>query len=227
MAALSLDGHLGRQVAVDICNNCHALWFDKYESLQLTAEAVLRLFRIIGQAGGVTTGFSRDMTCARCPRKLKAVHDMQRATRFEYRACPDSHGRLITFFNFLREKDFIRPLTPEQIEQLKRNVKAINCSNCGAPVDLARGTVCGHCGSPLSMIDVAQAGELVAKLREAGHGPQPVDRSALGLELTRAQRDVTAAFRSFESEPGWYNSVETSGLLGAAVGAFAAWIASE
>ena len=224
MQPLELDGHLGRKVSIDICESCQVFWFDKYESLQLSAAAVLQLFQIIGRAGGVKAGLARDMTCVRCPRKLHLVKDMQRATRFEYRGCPDNHGRLITFFNFLREKDFIKPLTPAQIEQLKRNVKTINCSNCGAAIDLARGTFCAHCGSPLSMIDVAQAGELVAKLREAGHGPKPVDTAALGLELTRARRDVDAAFASFERKTGWYDSVESAGLVGAALGAFTGWL---
>jgi hypothetical protein len=224
MEPLELDGHLGRKVSIDLCHDCQAFWFDKYESLQLSAPAVLQLFRIIGKAGGVKTGLSQDMTCVRCPRKLRLVKDMQRATRFEYRGCPDNHGRLITFFNFLREKDFIRPLTPAQVDDLRRNVKTINCSNCGAPIDLARGSFCAHCGSPLSMIDVAQAGELVAKLREAGNGPQAVDRAALGLELTKARRDVNAAFASFERAPDWYGSVEDAGLVGAAISKFVAWL---
>ena len=53
MRALSLEGHLGRTVAVDICDSCQALWFDKYESLQLSASSVLQLFRVIGQASGL------------------------------------------------------------------------------------------------------------------------------------------------------------------------------
>ncbi len=224
MEAHQLEGHLGRKVSVDMCHGCQAFWFDKYESLQLSAAAVLQLFRVIGKAGGVKAGLARDMSCVRCPRKLRIVKDLQRATRFEYLACPDNHGRFITFFNFLREKDFIRPLTPAQIEQLRRNVKMVHCSNGGAPIDLASGSHCAHCGSPLSMIDVGQAGELVAKLREAGHGPQPADRAALGQELTRARREVNAAFASFERDPGWYGAVETSGLVHAALGAFSSWI---
>src|SRR6185503_8920424 len=223
MEPLELDGHLGRKVSLDVCHGCQAFWFDKYESLQLSAAAVLQMFRIIGKAGGVKAGLSRDMTCTRCPRRLQTVKDMQRATRFEYRACPDNHGRFITFFNFLREKDFIRPLTPAQIEDLKRNVKMVNCSNCGAPIDLARGSFCAHCGSPLSMIDVAQAGELVAKLREAGLGPQPVSRVAVGLDLMKARQEVNAAFAAFERDPVWYDSVATAGLVGAAIGAFVDW----
>ena len=64
---------------------------------------------------------------------------MQRATRFSYLHCPNDHGRLTTFFDFLREKDFIRPLTAEQLQELRQNVQTVNCSNCGAPIDVTRG----------------------------------------------------------------------------------------
>ena len=224
MEPLALDGHLGRKVSIDVCHPCQAFWFDKYESLQLSAASVLQLFRVIGRDGGVKAGLSRDLTCARCPRKLRLVKDMQRSTRFEYHGCPDNHGRLITFFNFLREKDFIRPLTPAQIDDLRRNVKTINCSNCGAPVDLAGGTDCAHCGSPLSMLDMAQAGELVEKLQAAGKGPLPVDRASIELDLKRARRDVTDAFARFNQTPGWYASASTEGLVSTAIGAFTEWL---
>ena len=224
MEPLALDGHLGRKVSIDICHPCQAFWFDKYESLQLSASSVLQLFRVIGRDGGVKVGLSRDLTCVRCPRKLRLVKDMQRSTRFEYRGCPDNHGRLITFFNFLREKDFIRPLTPAQIEDLRRNVKTVNCSNCGAPVDLARGTDCAHCGSPLSMLDMAQAGALVEKLQAAGKGPQPVDPAGLVIDLKRARRDVTDAFAAFNRSPNWYATASTEGLVSTAIGAFTEWL---
>ena len=53
MRELTLEGHLGRTVDVDICDSCQAMWFDKYESLQLSASSVLQLFRVIGQASGL------------------------------------------------------------------------------------------------------------------------------------------------------------------------------
>jgi hypothetical protein len=227
MSNLELGGHLGRSVTVDVCNSCQSLWFDKYESLQLSAASVLKLFRVIGHDGGVKAALSRDAACPRCARTLRITKDMQRSTRFEYRGCPDNHGRLITFFNFLREKDFIRPLSPAQLEDLRRNLSTVNCSNCGAPVDLAKGGDCAHCGSPLSMLDMKQAGELVARLQAAGQGPQPVDRAALPMDLKRLHRDVTTAFESFRHSPGWYDDVSTEGLVGAALGAFAAWISTD
>src|SRR6186713_2999326 len=112
MTALSLDGHLGRPVAIDLCHTCQAFWFDGYESLQLAPASVLRLFREIGErVGAAATPLSDASRCPKCGQQLSLVKDQQRSTRFEYRGCPQRHGRLISFFNFLREKDFVRPLS--------------------------------------------------------------------------------------------------------------------
>lgn len=224
MEGLELDGHLGRTVAIDLCHSCQAFWFDKYESLQISPPAVLRLFTMIGQAGAIRTRSTNSAKCPRCDRKLTLVKDMQRGTRFEYWGCRDNHGRLTTFFNFLREKNFIKPLSPAQIEELRRNLKAVNCSNCGAAVDLAVGTACAHCGSPLSMLDVEQASALVEELRNPGKKQKIDDPALLPLTLQRAKRDVTDAFRSFEQGSGWYTRVEGAGLVGAALEAFVSWV---
>ena len=74
---------------------------------------------------------------------------------------------MTTFAQFLREKNFVKPLTAKQMTALRQMIRMVNCSNCGAPIDLATHTTCGHCRSPLSMLDLAHAGELVAHLRKA------------------------------------------------------------
>ena len=209
MAAHTFEARLGRSVAIDLCLECQLLWFDHGESLQLSPASTLKLFRAIGEHG--TKGrrpSPSEMPCPRCHAQLGLAHDRQRSTRFQYWRCPAGHGRLTSFFDFLREKDFIRPLSPEQIENLRRSVDTVNCSNCGAPVDLARGSACSHCASPLSMLDLEQTGRLVAQLREADRTDKPVD-PALPLELARARREVEAAFASFERQPEWTLDVGT------------------
>src|SRR6188474_846047 len=127
----TLDGHLGRPVTIDICYQCQAFWFDARESLQLTPASTLVLFKAIGEHPGPGRTTAADaVRCPRCTSRLRVSHDMQRQTRFEYLSCPAGHGRFTTFFNFLREKDFIRPLTSQQIAELRRNVPSVNCSNC-------------------------------------------------------------------------------------------------
>jgi len=215
MQAHMLDGHLGREVEVDLCEPCQSMWFDMRENLQLTPGATLTAFRLIGERVGRPAPEDRDIAkCPRCNARLRRTQDMQRATRFEYFRCPNDHGRLTTFFDFLKEKDFVRPLTPQQITELRNNVQSVNCSNCGAPVDLAAGAACGHCRSPLSMLDLDQAERLVAQLKAADRTGQPVD-PALPLALARARRDTDIAFQSLPGHEDWDSDTWSLGLVGA------------
>jgi Zn-finger nucleic acid-binding protein len=221
----TFDGHLERPVTIDICHLCQSFWFDARESVALTPGSTLALFRIIGEK--LATPVRSNAELARCPRckgHLRRTHDMQRATRFEYFSCPNGHGRLTSFFDFLREKDFIRPLTPQQVAELRQSVGSVNCSNCGAAVDLATGAACGHCGSPLSMLDMRQAGRLVEQLQKAeGRASQPVDPS-LPLELLRARRDTERAFAGLPQDGTWMKDLGSMDLVSAGLSAVAKWL---
>jgi hypothetical protein len=162
MTAMTLDGHQGRPVAIDLCTGCQALWFDKYESLQLAPGSTLRLMKLIGEsASRVPTQFSVSMRCPRCVQSLRQTQDMQRNTRFTYFRCLGGHGRFIRFFEFLREKNFISPLSQQQIDELRLHIQIVNCSSCGGPIDLAAGSLCPHCKSPVSVLDMKQPQELL------------------------------------------------------------------
>jgi DNA-directed RNA polymerase subunit RPC12/RpoP len=219
-----LDGRLATPVSIDLCLSCQLFWFDAHESLKLSPGAVLKLFRMIGErALTPRSPAGNEPRCPRCHLRLLPTHDRQRNTPFQYQRCPRDHGRLITFVEFLREKDFIRPLSALQIAELRQNVQTIACSNCGAPIDLTKTTACSHCGSPLSMLDMKQAGALVAQLQEAERTGRAID-PALPLELERARREVDAAFASFEHGPGWFDAVSQGGLLGAGLHSLARWL---
>ena len=220
----SLDRHHGRSVTIDLCQPCQSFWFDGHESLALTPAATLTLFRIIGEH--TARPREREEHAGRCPRcsgLLRRTRDMQRATRFEYFRCPNAHGRLITFFDFLKEKDFIRPLTPSQIAKLRKDLQAVNCSNCGAPVDLDKGSTCRHCGSPLSMLDIEQAQALLEQLRDADKSGRPVD-PALPLELARARREVDAAFAGVRGDNFLSGDMTGTDLVSAGLHAVARWL---
>jgi Zn-finger nucleic acid-binding protein len=225
MEAETFDGHLGRSIAIDICHSCQCFWFDARESVSLTPGSTLALFRVIGEK--LTRPQHSNAEIARCPRckgRLRRTQDMQRSTRFEYLNCPNGHGRLITFFDFLREKDFIRPLTAQQITELRQNVGSVNCANCGGPVDLNKGAACLHCGTPLSMLDIKQAERLVAQLQKAeDRSNQPVD-PALPMELLRARRETERAFADIHDDDLWFKDVASTDLLGASLTAVARWL---
>jgi hypothetical protein len=220
MQEQTLDGHVGRSVTIDVCLPCQSFWFDARESLALSPGGTLSLFRLIGEHAGKRTFSNADLAkCPRCNARLRLTQDMQRTTRFSYLRCPNEHGRLTTFFDFLREKDFVRPLTPEQLRELRQNVQSVNCSNCGAPVDVTHRSACAHCGSPLSMLDFSQAEKLVAQLQKADARDRgPID-PALPLNLLRARRDAEAAFPD-ERGVDW----SATDLVDAGIQAVAGWL---
>ena len=66
------------------------------------------------------------------------THDICKSGPLSYYRCPQDNGRLTPFFQFLREKQFLRVLTAAELASVR--VKQLQCSNCGAPIDLERST---------------------------------------------------------------------------------------
>lgn len=200
MNPLSLEGRLGTSVDIDMCAACQAFWFDQYESLHLTPAATLKLFTRISEnhaAAAPPTG--RPADCPRCHAQLLLTHDLQQSTPFQYWRCPSGHGRFIGYLEFLKEKEFIRPVTPAQLAQLRESVKTINCANCGAAIDLLKESACPHCGSPLTMIDVQQMHDMVSTLKEEAERPKEVDPALpllLAQERAAVERRLTSAGRA-------------------------------
>ena len=228
MTSMTLDAHLTAPVAVDVCTACQAFWFDKYESLQLSPRSTLTLMKFIGEhSSPAKTPVADPLRCPRCLCRLEVTHDFQRNTRFGYWRC-EEHGRFIRFFDFLKEKNFIRVLSPQQVEQLRENVQTVNCSNCGAAIDLMTSSSCAHCGSPISILDMKQSQELLSQLQRAAQ-PQPID-PALPLELARAKRQVEHLFGPADSNPSWLDgldNVSASGLVEAGLTAVARWLSES
>jgi uncharacterized paraquat-inducible protein A len=202
MTAMSLEARLSAPVDIDLCADCQAFWFDRYENLKISPGSTLKLMKFIGEhtAAGKELR-TEELRCPRCTSPLKATNDMQRSTRFSYWRCPQEHGRFIRFFEFLREKDFVRPLTPQQLAELRRNIQTISCSNCGAPIDLTANSSCPHCKSPISMLDMKQPEEMLNQLKHAAERPA-IDANLLSLELTKAKVEVETSLRGTESQSG-------------------------
>ncbi|MGE3512673.1 MAG: zf-TFIIB domain-containing protein [Vicinamibacterales bacterium] len=223
MMACTLSGHSGRDVQIDICTACQLFWFDRHESLQLSPAGTLQLFRTIGEHVPARRQPLATVTkCPRCGSRLVPTRDRQRNVPFQYRRCPHDHGRLTPFFDFLREKHFIRPIDPAQLAELRRAVQSVNCSNCGAPINLAHQSACAHCGSPLTMLDVKAAGDLIDQLRHAASPDKPLDPS-LPLRLEQARRQVEQSFAAFEREPRGALSAGGNDLISAALTTLARW----
>jgi DNA-directed RNA polymerase subunit RPC12/RpoP len=161
MEHLTVEGVLGTTIVVLACLDCRAFWFEPFETLHLTPPSTLKLFRVIAdRAGEPAPPFPTASSCPNCNSRLLLTHDRQHNTSFQYWRCDRGHGRFTAFIDFLREKDFVRPLSPQQMHDLRQQVQMINCSNCGAPVDLTRDTICAHCGASVSMLDTSKLQEI-------------------------------------------------------------------
>jgi hypothetical protein len=218
MTSMTLDAHLSAPVTIDVCIPCQAFWFDKYESLKLSPGSTLKLLKLIGEHSSESKpSISSTVQCPRCDLALRLTHDLQRSTRFSYWRCPNDHGRFTSFFDFLREKNFIRNLTAQQIDDLKQKVQSVNCANCGAPIDLANASACTHCGTPISILDVKQSQELLDQLKHAAE-PKPIDPSLpLDLALVKARLDAELGPDHQKYDSGASGLVES-------LSAFARWL---
>jgi uncharacterized protein YbaR (Trm112 family) len=213
MSAQEFERNYARLVTLDICHPCASLWFDGLESIALSPGAVLRLFVVMNDNQPARRNPLGDrLPCPRCRKWLVLTTDMQRSTRFRYWRCPAEHGRFITFFEFLREKNFIRPLSAAEVEDLKQHVRTINCSGCGAPIDLGAGAACPYCRSPLSMLDARQIETAVQDLKHQDAKRQHAKEAGLDPALAaRLVEDRAAVQRSFARLGDYSFSFETSG----------------
>jgi hypothetical protein len=223
MTTMTLDAHLSTPIAIDLCTACQSFWFDKYESLKLSPASVLQLMKLIGEhAEAGSPIVPGTLQCPRCSTHLLPTNDIQRATRFSYWRCSNDHGKFIRFLDFLKEKNFICPMPASQIEELKKSIRTINCSNCGASIDLAASSSCTHCGSAISILDTKRAQQTLAQLRQAAE-PRRMD-PALPLELERVKRDVERSFGPIESGRDPWGDGSSSDLVQEVFDTVARWL---
>jgi hypothetical protein len=203
-------------LALDLCLSCLAVWFDDKELLQLSPAAAIQLLsEFAKEDAGRRTPLEPGLACPRCDRPLVETHDRQRNTRFWYHRCPAGHGRFMTSYQFLRAKDFVRPLSETEMAELRQHIRQINCGNCGAPVDIEREAICGFCRTPIAIVDADQVRTLLEHQRrteqasaegsfrpfdqrriapgevegpQAQGGPDPTLPITLALERMRAER---------------------------------------
>jgi hypothetical protein len=191
------DRLYGRSIDLDICHACQVIWFDDRELLQLAPRSTLDLLAAIAkEQDAPRTALAATLSCPRCATRLEETHDLQRATRFTYFRCPSGHGRCLTYFQFLRAKNFVRTLNGDEMAELRRRIRQVNCTNCGAPIDLERG-VCEFCRTPLGVLDPDQMQKAVAQLKEAAETKSRVD-PLLPLTLAKERAAAEAAFTAAE-----------------------------
>ena len=189
MRSLELERKPLGTLTIDYCRDCQALWFDAFESVQLTPGATLDLFGAIRAATPVDRKpLPATLACPRCREPMRLTQDVQKTTRFSYHRCPYGHGRFTPFFQFLREKDFVRPLPAVELARLKSYVRVVRCSSCGAPIDLATQTACNYCRAPIAVLDSEAVARTVTSLGEAERRRTAIDPVAVADGLFTASR---------------------------------------
>lgn len=199
MAERPVERLYGRSLAIDVCPACEGIWFDGQELLQLAPAATLTLLSdVVPERPGARTPLSATLACPRCDARLVETHDRQRNTPFVYYRCPRGHGKFLTFFQFLRAKNFVRPLDEREVAELRKGIRQVNCVNCGAPVQIEREAVCGFCRTPLTMLDPQQVRKAIEDLRRQAERPE-LERQALPLALAQERLRAERAFADAEA----------------------------
>jgi hypothetical protein len=179
----------GGSASLDICWSCRALWFDTHESAQLAPAGIIGLFREIHENTRDSHPLGEALRCPRCTGSLALRQDLVRTGRISYYRCLDGHGRFTPFTQFLIEKGFIRALRPAELATLKARIAEVRCSGCGAPVDLVRDTACGHCRSPIAVLDADAVDKALAAYSEAAARVPPRRHDVVGGLLQQIERD--------------------------------------
>lgn len=223
MTDWKLTGHLGVQLTVEVCPPCQAFWFERHEDLGLTPAATLQLMKYIGEHSSSAKPQFSDPMCPHCGSGLTLAHNMSRNVRFVYWLCPSQHGHFIGFFDFLKEKNFIRPLSPAEIQHLRESVQEVHCSNCGASVNLQTNSACPYCHAPISILDLHEQQQMLAQLKEAADASaKPID-PALPLKLSMAKAEASNFSFFIEHDSQWWDG-PTRDLVVAGLRTVGRWI---
>ena len=156
MQRVTLAGHYGHTVELDVCRHCDLIWFDDSETAQLSGSALLELIGEMAQAQTLPHELFRDdARCPRCDGALELVHNQSRWGRSSQMQCKRRHGAYQSFAQFLQEKGLLRPMSMVDRARLLRDRGRIDCVNCGGAVG-KDDALCPWCKSIPSLLDVAR-----------------------------------------------------------------------
>jgi endogenous inhibitor of DNA gyrase (YacG/DUF329 family) len=192
-------------LTVDACDNCQALWLDASESQQLTPGALIEVFRAIALSHPeARTAYPALLPCPRCTTPLSLTRDVNQTTRFTYYRCRYGHGRFTPYAQFLREKNFIRPIDASEVARLRVSVSTVRCVSCGGPVALDRSAVCPYCGAPVMLLDPDAVRKAHAQLDTAESRrteQKPLTGDAI-IAIANVERELARNRREADGEFG-------------------------
>lgn len=192
MTSRRFERRLHGEVDLDLCFSCQGIWFDEFESLQITPGAIIDLFKLIHEHRDAQRAqLAAFVCCPRCDERLLHAMDSVKSGRFNYYRCLQNHGRFTTFGQFMIEKGFVRQLSKAEIGELQARVDVVRCPSCGAPVDIRSESACGHCRSPVAILDTeaveqALAGYQQAEVKRTAMSPDTLAEAILARERLRS-----------------------------------------
>lgn len=201
------------EVVLDLCFPCQGIWFDDFESVQITPGGIIELFKLIhAHRDGQRLPLSAPLRCPRCAEKLLHGLDVAKhGGQFNYHRCLQKHGRFTTFAQFMIEKGFVRQLSSAEISELAVKVGSIRCNGCGAPVDIRKEHACGHCRSPIAILDPAAVEQALSRFQQAEVKRTTRDVEALGDAIVMREREKSRYQR--EKRQGRIEDLEIGDLL--------------
>jgi Zn-finger nucleic acid-binding protein len=190
MVQKTFERQLLGEVELDLCFACQGIWFDEFESLQITPGGIIELFKLIHEhRDDQRLPLNAVLDCPRCHEHLLHVLDVAKGGHFNYHRCLQKHGRFTTFAQFMIEKGFVRQLTAAEINELKQKVGVVRCTSCGAPVDIRLDSACGHCRSPISILDPEAVEQALARYQQAEVKRTTLDPEGLADAILMTEKD--------------------------------------
>jgi Zn-finger nucleic acid-binding protein len=198
------------EVVLDLCFACQGIWFDEFESVQITPGGIIQLFELLHQHHDDQRQPLRDpLQCPRCKERLLHGLDVAKhGGRFNYHRCLQKHGRFTTFAQFMIEKGFVRQLNPAEIDALSAKVGIIRYMGCGAPVDIRKDHACGHCRAPITILDPGAVEQALSRFQHAEVRRTTRDVEMLGDAIVMREREKSRQKR-MRQEP------ENAGIIDA------------
>ncbi|MDO5654016.1 MAG: zf-TFIIB domain-containing protein [Brachymonas sp.] len=188
LQTLQLTSRENAPVTLEVCFACQGIWFDRGENLALSPASVLELFeQLHARRNEQHLPQGSRLTCLHCKRTLVKGYDQVRTTRYMLHRCPQGHGHFIGFSAFMAEKGFMRQLSATEVQQLAAHIRTVNCTGCGAPVDIRNETACPHCQSAFSVLD---ADAVDKALHDHLHAQKKLDAPPKPEDFAVAMADI-------------------------------------
>ncbi len=206
------------EVILDLCFQCQGIWFDEFESVQITPGGIIEFFKLLQEhQDDPRTPLGEPLKCPRCHERLLHGLDVAKhGGQFNYHRCLQKHGRFTTFAQFMIEKGFVRQLSGSEIETLAAKVGTIRCNGCGAPVDIRKDHACSHCRAPIAILDSTAVEQALARFQHAEVRRTTRDVEALGDAIVMREREKSR-YRRMKQEPENAGIIDVIDLLSAGI----------